>query len=498
VEIAVSSDVLPIFREYERTLATVLNASVQPLAANYIRRLAQGLDDRRISAPFFIMKSNGGVFPPPEAARQPVHLALSGPAAGARGAAHVGRLAGHGDLITIDMGGTSADVALIRDGQPAIASAGRIGGFPLALPMVDIHTIGAGGGSIARVGPEGALAVGPESAGADPGPAAYGKGGSSATVTDANVVLGRVPEQLLDGEIPLQRRAAEAAILQHLAAPLGLSLLEAARGIIEIVDNNMVGALKVVSVERGLNPSDFTLCAFGGAGPVHGSRLMRLLGTRRLLIPRHPGILCAMGLLATDLRYDFLVTRLQRSRRYDLAAMEATLRELEGRADARLAADGVPQRRRQLERTADLRYAHQGVELSVPFTEREVSERAIAALIEQFHVMHERLYTFADRAAPVEIVNLRVEATGLMDRITLPEIEPAASGSRPQPHAMRRAALEGATLTDVAVYRRDRLRAGEVVGGPAIIDQLDCTTVVLAGQVAAVDRFGNLIIEEAR
>ena len=344
VEIAISSDVLPIFREYERTLATVINASVQPLTGRYVKRLAQGLEERKIASPFFIMKSNGGVFPPAEAARQPVYLALSGPAAGARGAAHIGRIAGYNDLITIDMGGTSADVALIRGGEPVTATSGRVGEFPLALPIVDIHAIGAGGGSIAAVGPEGALTVGPESAGADPGPAAYGKGGRRATVTDANLVLGRVPPHLLDGEIALHRAEAEAAILRDVAAPLGVSLEDAARGIVEIVDNNMVGALKVMSVERGLAPSDFTLCAFGGAGPVHGSRLMRLLGTPRLLIPRHPGILCAMGLLATDLKYDFAVTRLQRGGRYDLEAIEATLRELEQQAHARLESDGVPSR----------------------------------------------------------------------------------------------------------------------------------------------------------
>ncbi len=309
VEIAVSSEILPLFREYERALATVMNASVQPIAGRYIGRLADGLAERAIAAPFFIMKSNGGVFPPGEAARQPVHLALSGPAAGARGAAHVGRQAGLTNLITIDMGGTSADVALIRNGEPAVASTGHVGDFPLALAMIDIHTIGAGGGSIATVNEQGVLRVGPESAGAAPGPAAYGKGGRQPTVTDANLVLGRLPGHLLDGEVALDPAAAARAIDEHVARPLGLSLEAAARGVIEIVDSNMVGALKVMSVERGLDPRDFALAAFGGAGPVHGARLMRLLGTRKLLVPRYPGILCAMGLLATDLRYDFALTR---------------------------------------------------------------------------------------------------------------------------------------------------------------------------------------------
>jgi N-methylhydantoinase A len=498
IEIAVSSDVLPIFREYERTLATVINASVQPLAGRYVKRLAQGLDERKIASPFFIMKSNGGVFPPAEASRQPVYLALSGPAAGARGAAHIGRIAGYKDLITIDMGGTSADVALIRDGEPVTATSGRVGEFPLALPIVDIHAIGAGGGSIAAVGPEGALTVGPESAGADPGPAAYGKGGRRATVTDANLVLGRVPPYLLDGEIALHRAEAEAAILRDVAAPLGVSLEDAARGIVEIVDNNMIGALKVMSVERGLAPSDFTLCAFGGAGPVHGSRLMRLLGAPRLLIPRHPGILCAMGLLATDLKYDFAVTRLQRGGRYDLEAIGQTLRDLEQRAHARLETDGVPPERRQIIRAADLRYAHQGVEISVAIGDGRVTQASADDLVDRFHEQHQQLYTFADRKAPVELVNLRVYANGLMDHVALPEIGRAPAGEKPSPSGMRPAALEGSLITDVPVYRRELLLAGHVVEGPAIVDQLDCTTVVLAGQVATVDRVANLTIEEAR
>ena len=498
VEIAISSDVLPIFREYERTLATVINASVQPLTGRYVKRLSQGLDERKIASPFFIMKSNGGVFPPTEAARQPVYLALSGPAAGARGAAHIGRIAGYNDLITIDMGGTSADVALIRGGEPVTATSGRVGEFPLALPIVDIHAIGAGGGSIAAVGPEGALTVGPESAGADPGPAAYGKGGRRATVTDANLVLGRVPPHLLDGEIALHRAEAEAAILRDVAAPLGVSLEDAARGIVEIVDNNMVGALKVMSVERGLAPSDFTLCAFGGAGPVHGSRLMRLLGTPRLLIPRHPGILCAMGLLATDLKYDFAVTRLQRSGRYDLEAIESTLGELEQQAHARLENDGVPQDRRQVIRAADLRYAHQGVEISVPIGEGRMTQAVADELVNRFHEQHQQLYTFADRKAPVELVNLRVYANGLMDHVRLPEIKRAQAGEKPVPAGTRPAAPEGSVIAEVPVYRREHLLAGHVVEGPAIVDQLDCTTVVLAGQIATVDRFANLVIEEAR
>jgi N-methylhydantoinase A len=442
------------------------------------------------------MKSNGGIFPPDEAARGGVHLALSGPAAGARGAAHLGHLAGFDDILTIDMGGTSADVALIRGGEPATTTTGRIGDHPLALSIIDIHTIGAGGGSIASVAEHGAIRVGPESAGADPGPAAYGKGGTRPTVTDANLALDRIPPHLLDGEVVLDPAAAEAAIEAHIARPLGVDLLAAAHGICDLVDNNMTGALKVMSVERGLDPRAFTLAAFGGAGPMHGARLMRLLGTPRLLVPRYPGILCAIGLLATDLRYDFAVTRLQRAGAFDLAAIEATFAELTGAARARLAADGITPEQRRFARAADLRYEKQGVELTVPICEAAMTEATAARLVADFHALHDRLYTFSDPTAPVEILNLRVEAIGLTDRITLPEIARAAPGTQPEPDHERLASLYTGPRSPTPVYRREALLADHVINGPAIIDQLDSTTVILPGQSALTDRFGNLIVTE--
>ncbi|MCP5157464.1 MAG: hydantoinase/oxoprolinase family protein [Ectothiorhodospiraceae bacterium] len=493
VEIALSSDVLPVFREYERAVATVLNASVQPVVARYVRRLVDGAAARGIHAPLHVMKSNGGVFTPEQAARQSVQMALSGPAAGAQGAAYLAGLAGVRDLVTIDMGGTSADVCLVRDGAPSITLDGVIGPYPLSLPIVDIHTIGAGGGSIATVSDLGGLAVGPRSAGADPGPACYGKGGEEPTVTDANLVLGRIPPHLLDGEIPLDVEAAHRAIETRVAAPLGLDVVEAARGIVAIVDNNMVGALKVVSVERGYDPRAFALCAFGGAGPVHGASLARLLGTGSLFVPRYPGILCAMGLLATDQQYDLVRTRIQRPPRYDLAAMAEILAELLAEGDARLAAEGVPAERRRLSRAADLRYARQGVELTVPFEAERVDAESIARLVEDYHALHERLYTFADREAPVEIVNLRVTATGLMDRVTLPRLDAVAAGTPAPVHAERRVAFDADFVT-TPVHRREALRPGHRVVGPAIVDQADTTTVVPPGCIATVDVFGNLSV----
>lgn len=496
VSVSLSHEVLPLFREYERSLATVLNAMLQPPVGGYIDRLASGLGSRKITSPFFIMKSNGGIFPPEAAARQPVHLALSGPAAGARGAALVGRLAGQPDVITIDIGGTSADVALIRGGEPQVSIAGRIGAFPLALPIVDIHTIGAGGGSIARVGPEGALRVGPESAGADPGPAAYGRGGQHATVTDANLVLGRVPPHLLDGEIPLDTALAREAVRRHVAEPLRLSVEAAAAGIIDIVDNNMVGALKVMSVERGLTPADFALCAFGGAGPVHGARLMRLMGMHRCLVPPHPGILCATGLLSTDLKYDFAVTRLLRAPDFDIADVATSFDKLMRAADERLERDCVTPARRRLTRLADLRYAGQGDEIAVPLAPGEISRATLEALAAAFHDRHQQLYGFADRNAAVEFVNLRVTAVGLMDHVRLLELDRAPPGSRPPSSGPRMAILDAGGPRPVPTWRREQLLAGHRIDGPAIVDQLDSTTVILPGQTATADLYGTLVIEE--
>ena len=494
VEIALSIDVLPVFREYERTVATALNASVQPVVRHYIGRLSAGLTDRDIQAPLLLMKSNGGACPPEEAARGAVHLALSGPAAGAQGAAWLGRAAGIDDLLTIDMGGTSADVALIRNGQPALSTAGRIGEHPLAFPMIDIHTIGAGGGSVATVTDQGAIRVGPESAGADPGPACYGKGGERPTVSDANLVLGRIPPALLDGEVALDPAVAEAAIRRHVAEPLGIDLIAAAQGIVDLVNANMTGALKVMSVERGLDPRDFSLAAFGGAGPVHGADLMRELQAASLLVPRFPGILCAIGLLTTDLRYDFAVTRLQRAGAFDAAATETVFAELTDEADRCLEANGVPPERRRFRRSADMRYEKQGVELTVPCG-GPVTQSALDGLVADFHALHERLYTFSDPAAPAEIVNQRVEAAGLTEKFDLPELS-AAPTERPEPAGERLASFGGGELRATPSYRRETLLAGHTIEGPAIVDQLDATTVLLPGQTALADRFGNLIVSE--
>ena len=495
IEISSSSAVLPVFREYERSMATVMNAMVQPLVGRYIRLLEDGLKDRRIEAPLFIMKSNGGIFSPKEAAHAGAHMALSGPAAGASGAAFLGRLGGIEDMITIDIGGTSADISLIRQGQPQKSTTTRINDLPLALPVIDIHTIGAGGGSIASIAENGAILVGPQSAGAVPGPAAYGEGGTQPTVTDANLVLGRLPPSLLDGAVKLDTEAASAAIDEKIARPLGTSVTEAALGILAIVNETMNSALKLMTVERGLDPADFTLAAFGGAGPVHGGELMRLLNSRQLLVPRHPGILCATGLLSTDLLYDFALTRLQRAGHYDLDDIAAAFDRLSGEAAAKLSSDGISTDRHELRRMADLRYAGQGTELTVPFPDGPITNEIVASTIRGFHDLHRQLYSFSDLQGAVEFVNLRLEATGRMDPISPPQLVEADT-SQLSPDDSRMAVLQGLEKQQVPVWRRERLRAGHRISGPAIIDQLDTTTVLFAGQHGKIDRLGNILIRE--
>jgi N-methylhydantoinase A len=495
-QVSLSSEVLPVFREYERAMATVLNAYVLPLVGRYLERLEGRLRDRGIRAPLRVMKSNGGVIGADVARRQPIHTALSGPAAGVVGARVVGEASGYRDLISVDVGGTSADVCLIRAGEAAITTEGRVGPWPLHVPMVDVHTIGAGGGSIARVAEDGTLAVGPESAGAVPGPACYGAGGEAPTVTDAHLVLGRLPPALLGGEIALDVARARRAVRDHVARPLGLGLEAAASGILEVVDHAMVGAIRVVSVERGHDPRGFALVAFGGAGPLHGATLAALLGMRTVIVPRHPGVLSTFGLLATDVRQDYARTALQRPPDYDRAAIAAVYAALEAEAAAWLEAEGVPPARRELRRFADLRYRHQGFELTVPWGEPDL---AVAPLLARFHAHHRRLYTYASEEAPVEIVTLRVRAVGRLRRLALPRLPRAGRPGRARPTGRRPVYFaEAGGWLPCPVYARETLPVGATVAGPAVVEQLDATTVLAPGQRATVDVHGHLVVRLPR
>jgi N-methylhydantoinase A len=499
VWVSMSSVVLPQFREFERSMATVLNAYVTPHVSRYLSTVADRLADAALTdSSLFIMKSNGGVISAQDASRQAIHTALSGPAGGVMGAARIAAEAGFEDVITIDVGGTSADVSLVRGGEPALTATGTIGAFPLQLPIIDIHTIGAGGGSLARISSTGRLTVGPESAGAVPGPACYGKGGTEPTVTDAHLVLGRIPASLVGGEVSLDCEAAERAIQEKIATPLGLRLEEAAAGILALVNASMVGAIRLVSIERGHDPRLFTLVPFGGAGPLHGLDLAGLLGIPRTLVPRNPGVLSTVGLLNADIRNDIVRTRIWEGPDYPVDQVQAAFDDLASEARASLGRDlgraGVT-----LRKTADLRYRGQGSELRVDVPDGALDEAAMRRLRERFHAAHEQLNSYALPNAPVDLVNLRVTATVPLPKAGSVEIPPQEGTIDVAQVGERRVYFGvgqgGAGWTDTPRYDRARLGAGAIVDGPVVLEQLDSTTVLGPGQRATVDRFGNLIVE---
>ncbi|MBL8698117.1 MAG: hydantoinase/oxoprolinase family protein [Alphaproteobacteria bacterium] len=489
-----SSEVLPVFREYERSMATILNVYVMPVVSAYVAKLEARLTERRVEAPLLLMKSSGGVAGSAAIRKAPVETALSGPAAGAVGMAFVGDAAGFRDLIGVDIGGTSADISLIKDGAPSVTMTGHVGEWPLSLPMVDIVTIGAGGGSIARVTRDGTLAVGPQSAGAAPGPVSYKRGGTEPTVTDAHLVLGHLPPYLLDGSFELDVEGARRAIATKIAEPLGLDLLAAARGILAIADHNMVGAIRIVSVERGHDPRDFALVPFGGAGPLHGGALARLLGMKTILVPPSPGVLSALGLLVSNLKSEFARTCLQKPGTADLAQIGAVFGELQRDAETWFAHERVPAADRRIVWAASLRYEHQGFELTVEWPGRHVDAAAVAETIRRFHDLHRRLYSFAQEDTPVEIVTLRVDAIGLLPRPHLATLAENRNIARARV-GEQRVALETGTVS-APIYDRTRLGAGAVIEGPAIITQLDATTLLLPGQRAEVHPSASLVVRE--
>jgi N-methylhydantoinase A len=456
-----------------------------PAVSTYVSRLAERLEQSGVSAPLLLMQSNGGVAGVATIRRAPAVTALSGPAAGVVGARDVARAAGIADLITVDIGGTSADICLIHRGRIGLTQQGKVGEWPLPLPMVDMVTVGAGGGSIARIA-DGTLSVGPASAGADPGPACYARGGAFATVTDAHVVLGHLPPSLLGGRMRLDPALAAAAITREVAGPLGLDLHEAARGILAIADSNMVGAIRVVSVERGHDPRAFVLMPFGGAGPLHGVALAELLGIDTVLIPPAPGVLCAEGLLAADLKGEFHRT-LPRAGAPDAAAANALAATLRIEAEAWFELEQVPHPDRSLETVALMRYEGQGGELAVPWDGE--ADAAVAA----FHATHEALYGFT-MEAPVELVTLRVEATGKVAAPVTPRLQPAAM---PTPDETRMVHFAAGSMP-TPVLSRDRLGAGQRFDGPAIVTQLDATTLIPPGWQVEIHESGSMSLRRAK
>jgi N-methylhydantoinase A len=493
----VSHEVAPEFREFERLSTTVVNAYLGPVMRGYIHRLGERLRALDVRATPHLTQSNGGVISFEQAERLPVRTVLSGPSTGVVGAREVGRLAGYTDLITFDMGGTSTDVALLSGGECRLSGEAIVHGYPIKAPMLDIHTVGAGGGSIAYVD-GGLLKVGPRSAGANPGPVCYGLGNTEPTVTDANLLLGLLnPRYLLGGRMEVHHHLARESI-EALAAQLGLAPMATAFGILSVVTANMARAIRVISVQRGYDPRDYTLVASGGAGPLHAARLARELDIKRILIPRNPGILCAMGLLLTDLRADFAVTRLRTMKPDVLPDMTDAFRTLDARAATWFEDERIATGNRRMARTVDMRYAGQNYELAVPLPDGEIGPDSIAALADGFAAVHRRLYGFAPDDEPVQLVTFRVEATGLVPKATftaqaLNGSDAAYAVTEHRPVWLQ----ESEGFTPCPIYDRDRLRAGDSFTGPAIVEQMDATTFVPAGMTVQVDTWINLILEPA-
>jgi N-methylhydantoinase A len=503
--VTISSDVLPEFREYERTLTACMNSYVRPRVEAYVRSLENSLGEFGVAGDLNLLRSDAGLMTAQLASENPIYGVLSGPSGGVAGALYIARRAGHDNVLTFDMGGTSTDVALCERGQPTIERQtevpygwglpGEV--IPIKVPSVNVRSIGAGGGSVAHV-PEvtGALRVGPESAGADPGPVCYGKGGEKPTVTDANVVVGHLPPQLLGGEMQLDVEAAKAAV-KTIGDALGLDVHQAAEGILDIVNENMAGALRVVSVQRGYDPRDFALVAFGGAGPMHANAVARIMGSFPVLVPPAPGLLCATGDLVADFRNEFARTFIRTVDQVTGDELKAILDELGREARSWLARENIPAERQRLAFNVDMRYYRQGYEIPVEIDPALLAGDGTTMLAERFHQLHEQFYRFRMEGTTCEIVNLRAIGYGAMPEPTLPEGEPGAGPD--SSHAVvdeHEVYFQGEWLP-TKIYDRSRLVPGNRIEGPAIVTEFDSTTVVLAGYTAEVDRFLNLLIDPA-
>jgi N-methylhydantoinase A len=492
--VTLSAHVLPEFREYERTLTACMNSYVRPKVASYVGDLQKQLGAIGATADVNILRSDAGLMTTTEAARNPIYGILSGPSGGVAGALYVARKAGFDDILTFDMGGTSTDVALCQNGEPTIGRETSISHFRIKVPSVNVHTVGAGGGSIAHV-PEltKALRVGPQSAGADPGPAAYGRGGTEPTVTDANVVLGHLPPRLLGGEMELDVDAARASV-QTIADAMGLASLEdAAEGILAIVNENMAGALRLVSVQRGHDPRDFALVAYGGAGPLHANAVAEIMGSFPVLVPPAPGVLCAIGDLVADFRDEFAQTYIRVLADASPPEVGSILEGLGERAAAWLDGEGIPSDARSVTFTADMRYHRQGYEIPVAIDPADVRVNGLAGLEERFNALHEQLYGFRMPGTAAEIVNLRSIGSGAVPKPELPTGAAGgadASGAVTEEHEI---VFRGERVA-TRIYDRAHLAPGMRFDGPAIVTEFDSTTVVLPGYAAEVDVNFNILI----
>jgi N-methylhydantoinase A len=496
--LSLSCEVLPQIREFYRLSTTVINAYIAPVMSRYLGRLEQRLREMGVATPrLYIMQSNGGVATFPSAAKKPVATVLSGPAGGVIASLGISRLAGIKNVITFDMGGTSCDVALIHEGNPGVTTQGRISQRPISLPMLDIHTVSAGGGTIARIDAVGGVHVGPDSAGADPGPICYDQEGEEVTITDANLVLGVLhPEKFLGGRLKLNRGKAEKLLEEKIAKRLGLSALEAADGILKIINVKMEEAIKAVSSQRGYDIRDFTLIAFGGGGPMHAGKIALDLEIPTLLIPLAPGVTSALGLLLADVKHDYVRSKLAPLKELDLNEINRLFFQLTEQAKNDLRSEGFGDGEIALQAFLDLRYAGQGYELTVPSPLPPLKREDLDLLRQRFDLQHEHAHGHKAESEPVELVSLRLVSLGMVPQAKLSpaaatgtKVEAARTGERKIFFGREHG------LLDCVIYRRDLLEPGHQIAGPAVIEQLDTTTVIHPEQEAVVDTYRNLIVK---
>jgi N-methylhydantoinase A len=497
LSVSISSDIGQEYGEYERTLTTVVNTAVQPRTMAYMKNFESSIGEKSFGGSLSIVRSDGGAMSTEAVSERPIQIALSGPSGGVTGSAYLARLIGVPDILTFDMGGTSTDVSLCLDGETPIRREMSLGYFRFKAAAVDVHSVGAGGGSIAFLSASGALQVGPASAGADPGPAAYGRGGEAPTVTDANVVLHRIPPGVaLGGTMEMDEEAARKAV-ETVAGPLGMGVEEAAEAILEIVNENMHAALRVVSVERGHDPRNFGLVGFGGAGPMHANALGRLIRSRSVIIPPTPGVMSAFGFLSSDIQNEFPETYLRIAEDTPASELKSRVEDLMAQAGEWLDGEGVEEGDRRFDLYADCRYYLQNIQIPCRFELDDLAGEDSTFLRGQFEEAHRQRYNFELSDSPLEIATIRVIGRGTIKGVTLAESANGAGEDASGAVLRKERVFFGGEWVETPVYDRGGLRPGNVISGPAIVAQDDTTTVIEPGYAGAVDRFGNIMIEEA-
>jgi N-methylhydantoinase A len=497
VYVSASHQIVPEFREYPRISTTSLNAYLGPVMKTYMENFQNSVHSVGIPVDPYITQSNGGIISIQESVSSPVRTAVSGPAAGVVAASHLSELTDYKNLITFDMGGTSADFSLIENGEPKVSMEREVEGFPARIQMLDIYTYGAGGGSIAWLDAGGALKVGPESAGSTPGPAAYGRGGTLPTVTDANVVLGRLnPNGILGGRMDLDVEASKRVIQEHICDKTNLSLLEAASGILSIVNANMTRGVRLISVEKGHSPSDFALVSFGGGGGLHCGALAKALNIPHVIVPPSPGTFCSLGLLVTDIRRDYVRTELLEPGEDSLITTRQHFESMKVEGTQLLAKENVHPSKRSFSLDIDVRFVGQNYELSVPVQWEELTSDGVQHIISRFHKIHEKNYGYSDKEGKIEFVNYRVTAFGELPKAPL--VKANQEDNRLVEAVSHRDVYFSETIKPgyykTGIYNRSDLNAGNRIQGPAIIEQMDTTILILPSQSAVIDPYQNLII----